>query len=177
MHGFPATYALLPRRRGMASLLWTAPTLALAQASPFMTGATSLQTNILAWLTPVAIILVMVLGAMAMANRLPSPLAERLRAEYRQRVLRRMEQRSAERDADTPTPAQPPAARSTGVAPAQTMDVAEIRRQAREAWLLLRSREVGKADAHFRDQPIGEQQSRARETLPPEPGSQDDLAL
>jgi type IV secretion system protein VirB2 len=47
-----------------------APDLALAQASPFMTGASSLQTNILAWLTPVAIILVMVLGAMAMANRL-----------------------------------------------------------------------------------------------------------
>ena len=46
------------------------PTLALAQASPFMTGATALQTNILAWLTPVAIILVMVLGAMAMANRI-----------------------------------------------------------------------------------------------------------
>ncbi len=38
--------------------------------SPFMTGATSLQTNILAWLTPVAIILVMVLGGMAMANRM-----------------------------------------------------------------------------------------------------------
>ena len=33
-----------------------APDLALAQASPFMTGASSLQTNILAWLTPVAII-------------------------------------------------------------------------------------------------------------------------
>jgi type IV secretion system protein VirB2 len=47
-----------------------APTLALAQASPFMTGATALQTNILAWLTPVAIILVMVLGGMAMANRM-----------------------------------------------------------------------------------------------------------
>src|SRR5882762_7162458 len=47
-----------------------APSLALAQASPFLTGATSLQTNILAWLTPVAIILVMALGAMAMANRL-----------------------------------------------------------------------------------------------------------
>ena len=46
------------------------PELALAQASPFMTGATALQTNILAWLTPVAIILVMVLGAMAMANRI-----------------------------------------------------------------------------------------------------------
>jgi type IV secretion system protein VirB2 len=47
-----------------------APDWALAQASPFLTGATSLQTNILAWLTPVAIILVMVLGGMAMASRL-----------------------------------------------------------------------------------------------------------
>jgi type IV secretion system protein VirB2 len=48
-----------------------APDLVLAQAaSPFMTGATALQTNILAWLTPVAIILVMALGAMAMANRI-----------------------------------------------------------------------------------------------------------
>jgi len=45
--------------------------LAVAQSSsPFMTGATSLQTNILAWLTPVAIILIMALGGMAMANRL-----------------------------------------------------------------------------------------------------------
>jgi type IV secretion system protein VirB2 len=47
------------------------PEFALAQAaSPFMTGATALQTNILAWLTPIAVILVMVLGAMAMANRI-----------------------------------------------------------------------------------------------------------
>jgi type IV secretion system protein VirB2 len=45
------------------------PDLALAQASPFMTGATALQTNLLAWLTPIAVILVMVLGGMAMANR------------------------------------------------------------------------------------------------------------
>ena len=56
-------------------LLWIAfmfgtPDLAMAQASPFMTGATALQTNLLAWLTPVAIILVMVLGGMAMANRM-----------------------------------------------------------------------------------------------------------
>jgi type IV secretion system protein VirB2 len=48
----------------------SAPDLALAQASPFLTGASSLQTNILSWLTPVAIILVMVLGGMAMANRM-----------------------------------------------------------------------------------------------------------
>jgi type IV secretion system protein VirB2 len=51
--------------------LLAVPDLALAQAaSPFMTGATSLESNILTWLTPVAIILVMVLGAMAMANRI-----------------------------------------------------------------------------------------------------------
>jgi type IV secretion system protein VirB2 len=50
-------------------LVTATPDLAMAQASPFMTGATSLQTNLLAWLTPVAIILVMVLGGMAMANR------------------------------------------------------------------------------------------------------------
>ena len=53
----------------LAMVLVGAPDLAMAQASPFMTGATSLQTNLLAWLTPVAIILVMVLGGMAMANR------------------------------------------------------------------------------------------------------------
>ena len=47
-----------------------ASAMASAQTSPFMTGATALQTNILEWLTPVAIILVMVLGAMAMANRM-----------------------------------------------------------------------------------------------------------
>jgi type IV secretory pathway VirB2 component (pilin) len=62
-------------RFSCVALLWLAlalgsPELALAQTSPFMTGATALQTNILAWLTPVAIILVMALGGMAMANRM-----------------------------------------------------------------------------------------------------------
>ena len=47
-----------------------APAFVHAQASPFLTGVTSLQQNILAWLTPIAIILVMVLGGMAMANRI-----------------------------------------------------------------------------------------------------------
>ena len=65
----------VPRRNAcrqlLASLLCATPGLALAQAaSPFMTGATALQTNILAWLTPIAVILVMALGAMAMANRM-----------------------------------------------------------------------------------------------------------
>jgi type IV secretion system protein VirB2 len=55
------TYAV---RTGTAFLLFVflgaMPDLALAQAtSPFMTGATALQTNILEWLTP-----------MAMANRI-----------------------------------------------------------------------------------------------------------
>ncbi len=58
--------------RGMVAVwLSAAPVLALAQAtSPFSTGASSLQTNILTILTPVAVILVMVLGALAMANRI-----------------------------------------------------------------------------------------------------------
>jgi type IV secretory pathway VirB2 component (pilin) len=59
-------------RGTVAVTLATGPVVALAQAatSPFLTGATALQTNILAWLTPIAIILVMALGAMAMAARL-----------------------------------------------------------------------------------------------------------
>jgi type IV secretion system protein VirB2 len=68
------TRRLIGESLGSASLLIAlvllTPGLALAQASPFMTGATALQTNILAWLTPVAIILVMALGGMAMANRM-----------------------------------------------------------------------------------------------------------
>ena len=55
----------------LVAVMLLVPAVALGQAtSPFMTGATALQTNILAWLTPIAIILVMVLGAMAMANRM-----------------------------------------------------------------------------------------------------------
>jgi type IV secretion system protein VirB2 len=51
-------------------LVLSTPEGAFAQTSPFLTGANALQTNILAWLTPVAIILVMALGGMAMANRM-----------------------------------------------------------------------------------------------------------
>jgi type IV secretion system protein VirB2 len=54
----------------IVALAMCAPGLCLAQASPFMTGASALQTNILAWLTPIAIILIMLLGGMAMANRM-----------------------------------------------------------------------------------------------------------
>jgi type IV secretion system protein VirB2 len=71
----PCTLRLALIRFALPSILVAlavcAPDLSVAQqsTSPFLTGATSLQSNILAWLTPVAIILVMVLGGMAMANR------------------------------------------------------------------------------------------------------------
>src|ERR1700685_2284934 len=47
-----------------------ATALAHAQSSPFLTGATALQSNIISWLTPIAVILIMALGGMAMANRI-----------------------------------------------------------------------------------------------------------
>ena len=43
---------------------------ALAQASPFSTGATSFQDSFLAILTPIAIIAVMALGLAAWMNRI-----------------------------------------------------------------------------------------------------------
>jgi len=58
------------QRLAAASAMAAVHGLAWAQQSPFLEGATSLQANLLAWLTPIAIILVMVLGAMAMANRM-----------------------------------------------------------------------------------------------------------
>ncbi len=58
-----------PSALGIALCAALVPHLAAAQASPFLTGATALESNILAWLTPIAIILIMVLGGMAMANR------------------------------------------------------------------------------------------------------------
>jgi type IV secretory pathway VirB2 component (pilin) len=53
---------------GTGGLMFTK--LAFAQASPFQTGATALETNLLTILTPVAVILVIGLGVMAMANRI-----------------------------------------------------------------------------------------------------------
>jgi hypothetical protein len=59
MHLIREAFAPAGARMAVAALLCMTPAWALAQAtSPFMTGATALQTNILAWLTPIAIILV-----------------------------------------------------------------------------------------------------------------------
>lgn len=65
-----ARLTFVQRVQWLPAMFAAVPTLSLAQESPFLTGATALQTNILAWMTPVAIILVMVLGGMAMANRM-----------------------------------------------------------------------------------------------------------
>lgn len=64
--------ALSRTARGLVFSGLLLPSIVFAQAanSPFLTGANALQNNILAWITPIAIILVMVLGAMAMANRI-----------------------------------------------------------------------------------------------------------
>jgi type IV secretion system protein VirB2 len=70
MHSYSVRNVLTLRVPVVVGWLWVVPSVGWAQASPFMTGATALQTNILAWLTPIAIILVMALGAMAMANRM-----------------------------------------------------------------------------------------------------------
>jgi len=84
-----------------------------------------------------------------------SELAERLRAEYRERVQRRLE-RSPARSPEEPHP------------PAQIQDVEEIRRQAREAWLRLRPKEAERAGA--------ERTVREREAFPPSQQAEDDLA-
>ena len=60
----------LPLLGVIAMLCLAAPELALAQASPFSTGATSFQTNFLTILTPIAVIAVMALGLAALFGRI-----------------------------------------------------------------------------------------------------------
>lgn len=55
---------------GLALCFFCVPTLVFGQASPLLTGAESVQANVIAWLTPLAIIFVMVLGVLAMANQI-----------------------------------------------------------------------------------------------------------
>ena len=136
-----ARQVLRTRSFGSYALLWGAPLTAVAQASPFMTGATALETNILAWLTPIAMHLKME------QRGVRSELAERLRADYRERLQRRAEhvpQRreagiTAERVEAARTADQAQATGSAALAATRPTDAEEIRRQAREAWLRLRA--------------------------------------
>jgi Type IV secretion-system coupling protein DNA-binding domain len=80
------------------------PNLAAAQASPFLTGATALQNNILAWLTPVAVILIiiencattLILRCSGSEQGGTSQFASRLIGE--REVMRRQMSRGRERD-------------------------------------------------------------------------------
>ena len=54
---------------GLCAAVLAVPDLALA-TSPFTTGATATSTNVLAILTPIAVIAVMGLGAAAWANKI-----------------------------------------------------------------------------------------------------------
>ena len=54
--------------RGIAAVGLCVPV--IASASPFLTGANAIQANLLTWLTPIAIIAIMVLGVLALANRI-----------------------------------------------------------------------------------------------------------
>jgi ATP-dependent exoDNAse (exonuclease V) alpha subunit len=104
-----------------------------------------------------------------------SELAQRLRAEYRERVQQRLA-RSAARAA----PQEVGAARvadASDAAAARVTDVEEIRRQAREAWLRLRAKEADKSGEQSRDQPErSERAARGQETPGPEE-PRDELAL
>lgn len=57
---------------GVAWMLFAlmTPEMVFAQGSPFETGATNLQTNLVTIATPIAVILVMVLGIAAGAGRI-----------------------------------------------------------------------------------------------------------
>jgi ATP-dependent exoDNAse (exonuclease V) alpha subunit len=112
-----------------------------------------------------------------------SELAERLRAEYRERVQRRLERsparsplesahgvagaRAAEREDKEPHP------------PAQIQDVEEIRRQAREAWLRLRPKEAERASGErtVSERTVSERTVSEREAPQPAQQAEDDVAL
>jgi type IV secretion system protein VirB2 len=61
---------IVGRKFLLAALLAVPSSAALAQASPFATGAAAFQTNFLTILTPVAVIAVMALGVGAWFNRI-----------------------------------------------------------------------------------------------------------
>jgi ATP-dependent exoDNAse (exonuclease V) alpha subunit len=94
-----------------------------------------------------------------------SELAESLRTEYRQRVQRRL-QRSAER-AETQGAAVAAGrvtderAQPSATPTAQTGDLEEIRRQAREAWLRLRPKEAERAPEPRRDNAQGREDDQS----------------
>ena len=97
---------------------------------------------------------------------LQSEFAERLRAEYRDRVARRLEN-AATRDAPVTVPGDKSAAVRTAGLSDPIADAEEVRRRAREAWLQLRAGQPTQAD---------ERDARDHEAAASR-ASRDDLAL
>jgi ATP-dependent exoDNAse (exonuclease V) alpha subunit len=107
----------------------------------------------------------------------PSGVAERLRTEYRARVQMR-ELRAAARLGNEPPVTRADTARASRDSIAQVTDVEEIRRQAREAWLLLRSKEADQTASRFRESVHGSDRATAEhDTSQSESQARDDLAL
>jgi ATP-dependent exoDNAse (exonuclease V) alpha subunit len=121
----------------------------------------------------------------------PSEAAERLRAEYRERVQSRLEHSSVRAASSAIAESQRAAVGAAAVPPAQPQSVAspvpaaritdleEIRRQAREAWLQLRLKEAARTGGQSHEPQQGAERAAAgeREALPSEGSAHDDLAL
>ncbi len=105
-----------------------------------------------------------------------SELAERLRAEYRERVQKRQERAAERSEGEEKGIDKRSAAAKLSESPA-VANVEDIRRQAREAWLSLRAKEAQKAAEQFRGQPESSRSAAREETAQPGVQRQDDLAL
>jgi hypothetical protein len=105
---------------------------------------------------------------------LHSQVAEKLRAQYRERVAVRLEREAARESREVPPHERAPAA---AAAPSvASADVEEIRRRAREAWLQLRSKEqqvIPQPPDRGQRSERGAQEHDAAEAR----SAQDDLAL
>jgi hypothetical protein len=104
---------------------------------------------------------------------LRSEVAERLRADYRERVQRRLE-RSAGAAARTPAP---PRERELAPPAAANADIDEVRRRAREAWLALRSQQLAGSTPAREAAPAAPRNTRERDAAQSEAQPPEDLAL
>jgi ATP-dependent exoDNAse (exonuclease V) alpha subunit len=108
---------------------------------------------------------------------LRSTVADRLRAEYRDRVRNRLE-RGATRVSDVGLSTDRSAAGTAVSGPSPLRDTDEIRRQAVEAWLSFRSKEAENTGGQVRDHgQRTERSAHERGAAEPERQAQDDLAL
>jgi MobA/MobL family len=106
---------------------------------------------------------------------LRSQVAEGLRAQYRERVARRLDRQAARDGSEVAVPEQP-AAGAASVGTVASTDVEEVRRRAREAWLELRSREQ-QPSTRSSDRDQGSERGPREQDTAPANAAQNDLAL